>query len=57
MVTKSNQVKTVTSNDRSFDNWFESDSSQEKQTPKRITLKKADGRLVGLDDYENDLIW
>ena len=25
--------------------------------PKRISLKKADGRVVGLDDYENDILW
>ena len=37
-----------------FDNWFEV-GSQEKPTKKRITLKKADGRVVGLDDYENNI--
>ncbi len=48
-------TKTVTSSDRSFDNWFDVNCNEEVQLKKRITLKKADGRVVGLDDYENDI--
>ena len=41
-----------------FVNWFEDAGNQQKPAkPKRISLKKADGRVVGLDDYENDIFW
>ena len=41
-----------------FVNWFEDAGNKEVPAkPKRISLKKADGRVVGLDDYENDIFW
>jgi hypothetical protein len=40
-----------------FVNWFEDEPKEKRKTLKRITLKKADGRVVGLDDYENDILW
>ena len=48
-------AKSVTHND-TFDNWFDVDGNT-KEPSKRITLKKEDGRVVGLDDYKNDIIW
>ena len=38
-----------------FDNWFDIIGNKEGPMKKRITLKKADGRVVGLDDYENNI--
>tara|TARA_Y100000588_G_C13873011_1_gene761128 strand:+ start:195 stop:659 length:465 start_codon:yes stop_codon:yes gene_type:complete len=49
--------KSVTSNDTSFDNWFGITGNKEGPVKKRITLKKEDGRVVGLDDYENNIFW
>ena len=52
---KATSNKSVEQNDTSFDNWFDINGNQEGPMKKRITLKKADGRVVGLDDYENNI--
>ena len=42
--------------EKPFVNWFENAGNKEVPAKlKRITLKKADGRVVGLDDYENNI--
>lgn len=41
-------------------NYFENETRQSQSSTgvkKRITLKKEDGRVVGLDDYENNIFW
>ena len=40
---------------KEFINWFADEPKEKRKTLKRITLKKADGRVVGLDDYENNI--
>ena len=37
--------------------WFAEEPKEKRKTTKRITLKKEDGRVVGLDDYENNIFW
>ena len=47
--------KEVPTHNNGFDNWFDIIGNKEGPMKKRITLKKADGRVVGLDDYENNI--
>ena len=53
----SKHIESVDRFDNGFDNWFDINGNQEGPMKKRITLKKEDGRVVGLDDYKNDIIW
>ena len=51
---KSGVSQRSTHQNNGFVNWFDVDGNT-KEPSKRITLKKADGRVVGLDDYENNI--
>ena len=49
------KVKATSKKSKEFINWFADEPKEKRKTLKRITLKKADGRVVGLDDYENNI--